>query len=125
MIIAGNPNSEPIYRDFAQKYGVTDKLANYRFLMKSGSEVDRNGFHKLVSDRESLLVAIVAECKLAVDEDEAQAIVVAGGPMAGLASEVSREVSVPVLGCVGCAVQRIERWLRTGSVDLGDRPREK
>jgi Asp/Glu/hydantoin racemase len=117
VIISGNPHNESIYRGFAEKYGVTDKLTNIRFLAKSGSEVDRNGLHDSISDRETLLAAVVEECKRAVDENEAEAIVVAGGPLAGLASEVSREVFVPVLDCVGCAVQRIERWLRTGSAD--------
>ena len=117
VIVSGNPHNEPLYRGFAEKCGVADKLVNIRFLKKKSPEVDRDGLHKSISDRKALLVAIVAECRLAIDENAAEAIVIAGGPLAGLASEVSKEVSVPVLDCVGCAVQRIERWIRTGSAD--------
>ena len=117
VIISGNPHNEPTYLGYAEKYGVADKLAQIRYLTKKSAEVDRDGLHKAKSDRDALLEAVVAECDRAVEENEAEAIVIAGGPMAGLAAEASREVSVPVLDCVGCAVRRIERWLRSGSAD--------
>ena len=117
VIISGNPHNESIYRGFAEQYAVTDKLTNIRFLAKHDSEADRKGRHDSPSDRETHLAALVEECKRVVGENQADAIVIAGGPSAGLATEVSRDVSIPVLDCVGCAVQRIERWLRTGSPD--------
>ncbi len=51
----------------------------------------------------------------AIDEDHAEAIVVGGGPLAGVAERLAPEFDVPLLDGVTCAVRRAERLARPSS----------
>jgi allantoin racemase len=109
VIVSSNKSNQAIYRNYATVYGVAERLANIRFFDRPAAAGNLQSEH---------LVATVATLvRLAVAEDEADVIIVAGGPLAGVAEQVSSQFSVPVLDCVGCAVQRIERWISTGKPD--------
>jgi allantoin racemase len=57
---------------------------------------------------------IAAECRLALDEDGAGAIVLGCAGMADLAAALSREIGVPVLDGVACAVKLTEALVALG-----------
>lgn len=48
----------------------------------------------------------------AIEEDRADAIIVGGGPLAGIAAQLAPEFPVPLLDGVTCAVTRAERLVR-------------
>lgn len=59
----------------------------------------------------------------AIDEDHAEAIVVGGGPLAGVAERLAPEFDVPLLDGVTCAVRRAERLVRSSSGRVRSRQR--
>jgi allantoin racemase len=52
--------------------------------------------------------ALLEQCLLAIEEDDAEVLVVGGGPLAGLARELAPELPVPVIDGVSCAVRMVE-----------------
>lgn len=101
-VIGTNPLSEPAYRQCAEAISVSDRLAAVRF-------VDAKGNY---SDREWLLSRLIEKCRLVVEEDNIDAVVIAGGPLAGLARQVSEHVPVQIIDCVAAAVRQAERRVR-------------
>lgn len=89
------------YRAMAEGYGVGRKLVAIRYVSVSAAD--------LAGQTQALVDAILDGCRKAVAEDGAGAIIVGGGPLAGIAERVARALPVPVLDGVPCAVRRIER----------------
>ena len=104
VIVSSNPNNAPLYQQCAARIGIADKLVNIRYLDMGG-----RALLEAISDRERLASAAISAAREALSVDGAEAVIVAGGPLAGLAREVAPHVDVPVLDCVACAVSRIER----------------
>jgi allantoin racemase len=52
--------------------------------------------------------ALVDACRLAVEQDEADVIILGGAPLAGLAATVAERVPVPLVDGVAAAVRQAE-----------------
>jgi Asp/Glu/hydantoin racemase len=63
---------------------------------------------------------VLAECLRVIAEDDAEVIIIGGGPIAGLAREIGDEIPVPLIDGVSAAVKFAE-----AIVGLGPRPPRK
>jgi allantoin racemase len=75
--------------DKIAQLGLTLQLASLRFLPHAVADV--------VRDRASLVSAIIGAIDDCAKRDRAQAVLLGGGPFVGLASELGRRTTVPVL----------------------------
>jgi Asp/Glu/hydantoin racemase len=113
VIISSNPNNEPLYKQCAAKLGISEKIAAIRYIPKEGrSTLD------VVADRAGLISSVARLSRSAIADDGADVIIIAGGPLAGVARDVKQQLDFPVLDPVACAVKRIERWVNTGNPEL-------
>jgi Asp/Glu/hydantoin racemase len=87
----------PWYRECVEYHGLIGRLAGIRLL---------DGTFKAISDvqdeKEALLVELANR---SIAEDEADVIVLAGAPLAGLAAKVRDRIPVPVVDGVAAAVK--------------------
>ena len=88
----------------AETCGVRGQLAAIRFLPWRVAEVGAS------PDR--YLDAFRRECIRTIEDDDAGAIVIGGGPLSGMAGKIAGRIPAPVLDGVVCAVQRAERMIR-------------
>lgn len=106
VVVTAGPGLVETLRQLAERYGVGDRLAGIRLLPQ--------GLVALAASPERHLDAFRQACRAAIAEDGAGAIVIGGGPMAGLAGRLQPELPVPILDGVACAVRRAERALGPG-----------
>ncbi|MDR3496089.1 MAG: aspartate/glutamate racemase family protein [Ancalomicrobiaceae bacterium] len=90
----------PWFRECVAAHGLNERLASIRLLDDPFAAVGSVG-----EDKEDLLVALAGK---AVEEDEADVIVLAGAPLAGLAARVRDRVPVPVVEGVAAAIRQAE-----------------
>ena len=64
-----------------------------------------NSIGEVQDEKEELLVELA---RRAVDEDGADVVVLAGAPLAGLASRVADRIPVPSVDCVAASVKQAE-----------------
>lgn len=88
------------YRETVQMHGLIDRLASIRCL-----NTPLQNIATVQQDHEPRLREL---CKLAVDEDGADVIIIAGAPLAGLARSIRGELSVPLVDGVSSAVRHAE-----------------
>jgi len=112
-IVSSNPNHEQLYRERAAKSGIAEKIIAIRYLRKGDRSVVA-----AISDRAWLVSAATEASRTAIEVDNADVIVIAGGPLAGIARAIRQNLNFAILDPVACAVGRIERWVRTGTPDL-------
>ena len=91
---------EPWYRECIQWHGLGARCAGVRAL--SGGF---NAIGEVQDEKEDLLVELA---RRAVDEDGADVVVLAGAPLAGLASRVADRIPVPSVDCVAASVKQAE-----------------
>jgi Asp/Glu/hydantoin racemase len=90
----------PWYRECVDYNGLTGRLASIRCV--SG------GFRDINTVQEELKDALVDACRLAVEQDEADVVILGGAPLAGLAVEVADRVPVPLVDGVAAAMRQAE-----------------
>jgi allantoin racemase len=97
----------PWYRECVEMHGLSGRCAGIRML---------DGAFRSISDvqeeKEELLVELANR---AVAELEADAVILAGAPLAGLARKVKSRISVPVIDQVQAAVKLAESVLALGT----------
>ena len=111
----------PWYQECVEMHGMTDRCAGIRMLdgaFRSISEVQE--------EKEDLLVALAND---AVASTQADVVILAGAPLAGLAARVRERIRVPVIDQVQAAVKQAETLalLRPLKARVGSfaRPAEK
>lgn len=87
------------YRQLAADYGVAGKLASIRFVAGAAE----------TATADELADAIAEECRRAAAEDGAEAVVIGGGPLSGVAERIAAGVPIPVVEGVPASVRRAER----------------
>jgi allantoin racemase len=90
----------PWYQDCVEMYGLRDRCASVRMLpgaFRSISEVQE--------EKEARLVELA---QAAVEEDEADVVVLAGAPLAGLAGKVKDLIPVPLVDPIQAALKQAE-----------------
>ncbi|MDX7950838.1 aspartate/glutamate racemase family protein [Lichenihabitans sp. Uapishka_5] len=90
----------PWYRECVEAHGLTGRLASIRLLDGPFASLADVG-----TEKADLLVALANQ---AVTEDEADVIVLAGAPLAGLAPIVKHRIAVPVIEGIAAAVKQAE-----------------
>jgi allantoin racemase len=91
---------EPWYRECIEWHGMTSRLASIRMLDVIVADVGQ-----IQEENEDLLVEMA---NLTVEEDEAEVVLFAGAPLAGLASRVRNRVLVPVIEGIAASVKIAE-----------------
>ena len=90
----------PWYRECVDYNGLSGRLASIRCV--SGRFQDINSVQDEKAD------ALVEACLLAVEQDEADVVILGGAPLAGLAMNVAERVPVPLVDGVAAAVRQAE-----------------
>jgi len=90
----------PWYREAVEYHLMTARLATIRCLDAP--------FQDISNVRDELENLLVDLCARVVREDEADVIILGGGPLAGLANRVKQRVPVPLVDCVAAAVRQAE-----------------
>ncbi|HXT78879.1 MAG TPA: aspartate/glutamate racemase family protein [Acetobacteraceae bacterium] len=99
-IVCLTPRLRRWYIECAQEHGLDGRLVAVRALDTPVPDITQ------AKDR--FRDRLLAECRHAIEEDEAEVIIFGGGPIAGLAREVAAEIPVPTLDGVSCAVRLAE-----------------
>ncbi len=90
----------PWFEDCVAMHGLSGRCAGIRMLDTPIREVGA-----VAEDREDMLVDLA--CK-AVEVDEADVVILAGAPLAGLAGRVAERIPVPVIDPIAAAVKMAE-----------------
>ncbi|MGE0415658.1 MAG: aspartate/glutamate racemase family protein [Acetobacteraceae bacterium] len=88
------------YIECAREHGLDGRLSSVRALDVPIPDITQ------AKDR--FRDALMRECHLAIEEDEAEVIILGGGPIAGLARECADDIPVPTLDGVTCGVRLAE-----------------
>jgi allantoin racemase len=90
----------PLFHACVERNGRASRLASVRMLEGPVRDV--------AAVRVELEAPLVELCHRAVDEDGADVVILAGGPLAGLAEQVANRITVPVVDGVASAVRLAE-----------------
>jgi Asp/Glu/hydantoin racemase len=90
----------PWYRECVESHGLAGRLAGIRMLEGRFASVS-----DVQEEKEELLVDLANR---AVAEDEADVVILAGAPLAGLAEKVKNRIPVPVIDQMAAAVKQAE-----------------
>ena len=99
-IVSFSSRLEPWYRECVAWHGMTSRLASIRMLDAKVSDVGQ-----VQEENEDLLVELANRT---VQEDGAEVVILAGAPLAGLASRVRDRIPVPVVEGVAASVKIAE-----------------
>jgi Asp/Glu/hydantoin racemase len=97
---------EPWYRECVAWHGLEKRCASIRTLDGSFRTIS-----EVQEEKADLLVALA--CR-AIEDDQADVILLAGAPLAGLGPKVAERIPVPVVDCVGAAVKQAEALVALG-----------
>lgn len=92
-IVTGGALWRPMLTEFVAQIGLTDRLAAIRTIAPTGGEI--------AADPDAALAALAAACTACATEDGAEAVILGGAALAGLAARIQPDVPVPVL----CSVE--------------------
>lgn len=99
-IVSFSPSLGPWYRECVEYHGLTGRLAAIRLLDAAFARIET-----VQDELEAGLIEIAAR---AVREDEADTVILAGAPLAGLAARVAERIPVPVIDGIAAAVKQAE-----------------
>ncbi len=120
-IVCLTPRLRRWYIECAEEHGLAGRLASVRALDVPIPDIAQAA--------EQLRTRLLEECLAAVAEDDAEAIILGGGPIAGLARGMADQIPVPLLDGVACAVRLAEAitglHLRKATSGTFARPRPK
>lgn len=92
--------------DLARSYGLHPRLASVRIADVS--------YREILADPSQAFDACVAAGKQALVHDGADVLILGGGPVAGMARQVSTMLNVPVLDSIACATKLAESLAACG-----------
>jgi Asp/Glu/hydantoin racemase len=109
----------PLFRVCVERNGMASRLASIRMVERPVRDI--------AAARVELAAPLVELCQRAADEDGADVVILAGGPLAGLAHEVAGRIPVPLVDGVASAVRLAEGLAagRTGRGFAVQRPRSE
>ena len=99
-IVTGGARWGPMLEEFVHSIGLSERLAGIKTVAPSGADIARDPqrAHAMLIDASNALV----------DECEADAVILGGAGLAGIARTIAERVSVPVIDSVGVAVKAAE-----------------
>lgn len=90
----------PWYKECVAWHRLESRCAGVRML--------HGGFRSITEIQEEKETLLVELAKQAVYEDEADVVILAGAPLAGLAAKVRERIPVPVVDCAAAAMKQAE-----------------
>lgn len=99
-IICLTPRLARWYQECAEEHGLAGRLVCVRPLDVAIPDITQA--------KDQLRERLLEESSLAIERDAAEVIIFGGGPIAGLAREVTDQIPVPTLDGVSCAVRLAE-----------------
>ncbi len=99
-IVCLSPRLRRWYIECARDHGLDGRLASVRALDMPIPDITQA--------KDQFRDRLLEECLRAVEDDEAEVIILGGGPIAGLARESADAIPVPTLDGVSCAVRLAE-----------------
>ncbi len=99
-VVCLTPRLRTWYLECAREVGLDGRLASVRALPRLAADITQA--------REATREALLDQCRRAVEEDQAEVLIVGGGPLAGVAREIAHLLPVPVIDGVSCAVRMAE-----------------
>jgi Asp/Glu/hydantoin racemase len=99
-IIAISDRIRPWYLDCVERFGLGGRLASIRSINES-----LNAIGSVQQDFKETLLALSRQ---AVTEDEADVVILAGAPLAGLARELRGQIPVPVVDGISAGIRMAE-----------------
>lgn len=94
------------YMECAAEHGLDGRLASVRAITVPVPDI--------TTANADLVEELTRQCLLAVEEDGAEAVILGGGPIAGLAREIADQVPVPLIDPIACAVKLAESLVGLG-----------
>jgi Asp/Glu/hydantoin racemase len=110
-IVTGGVAWGPMLREYVMSLGLSDRLASVRTVAATGGQIAR--------DPDAAVAELTASCIACASDDGADAVILGGAGLAGLASRIQPGVSVPVI-CSMDAGTRAAVAAARGSLDRGD-----
>jgi allantoin racemase len=107
-IVTGGLAWGPMLEEFVAAIGLSTNLASVRTVTATGADI--------AADPEKALAGLTQTCKAAVNEDGAEAIILGGLGLAGIASRIAADVPVPLIDNVVAAVRMAEAAASLGVV---------
>ncbi len=99
-IVCLTPRLRRWYIECAEEHGLAGRLVSVRALDVPIPDI--------TAAKDQLRDRLLEECTRAIEQDEAEVIILGGGPIAGLAREEADRIPVPMLDGVSCAVRLAE-----------------
>lgn len=99
-VVCLTPRLRTWYLECARDTGLDGRLASVRALPRLDAGI--------TEARDAARDALLEQCRRAVEDDQAEVVIVGGGPLAGVAREIAHLLPVPVIDGVSCAVRLAE-----------------
>ena len=99
-VVCLTPRLRTWYIECAREVGLDGRLASVRALPRLDADI--------TAAKDAARDALLDQCRRAIEEDQAEVLIVGGGPLAGLAREIAHLLPVPVIDGVSCAVRLAE-----------------
>jgi len=96
-VVTGGAAWKPILEEFFAARGHAAQLAGIRTVAPTGGDIAR--------DPEAAIALLAETCRASAREDGAEAVILGGAGLAGLAARVAPQVPVPVLCSVECGIR--------------------
>jgi Asp/Glu/hydantoin racemase len=96
-IVTGGERWGTMLQDFVAGQGLSSRLAGVRTVAPTGAEI--------AADPDAALAALARQCSIAAETDGADAVILAGAGLAGLAGRIADAVPVPVICSVEAGVR--------------------
>lgn len=106
-IVTGGQAWKPMLEEFVAAIGLATNLASVRTVAASGADI--------AADPEKALAGLKATCQAAVRDDGAEAVILGGLGLAGLAQQLAADVPVPLIDNVVAAVRTAEAMAALGT----------
>lgn len=99
-VVCLTPRLRTWYLECAHDAGLDGRLASVRALPRLDADI--------TEARDAARDALLEQCRRAVEDDQAEVLIIGGGPLAGVAREIAHLLPVPVLDGVSCGVRLAE-----------------
>jgi Asp/Glu/hydantoin racemase len=103
-IVTGGERWKPMLEEFVAQRGLSARLASVRTVAPTGADIAR--------DPRAAMAQLADSCAACAAEDGADAVILGGAGLAGLAAKLASAVDVPLLDGVACAIAMAEALAR-------------
>jgi Asp/Glu/hydantoin racemase len=99
-IVTGGERWKPMLEEFVAAQGLSARLASVRTVAPTGADIARNP--------KATMAVLAKGCRACVREDGAEAVILGGAGLVGLAARLKDSVDVPLLDGLACALSMAE-----------------